>query len=159
MREKLSSSAQRVQDALQAFGLTCRVVEMPQTTRTAEDAARAVGCTVGQIVKSLIFRGKQSGKPILVATSGANRVDEKKIAALIGESIGKADAEFVRENTGFAIGGVPPMGHVQHVTVLLDEDLIQYEEIWAAAGTPRAVFKLTPDDLQKITDGKVVAVK
>jgi prolyl-tRNA editing enzyme YbaK/EbsC (Cys-tRNA(Pro) deacylase) len=159
MREKLSSSAQRVQDALQAFGLTCRVVEMPQTTRTAEDAARAVGCTVGQIVKSLIFRGKQSGKPILVATSGANRVDEKKIAALIGESIGKADAEFVRENTGFAIGGVPPMGHVQHVTVLLDEDLMQYKEIWAAAGTPRAVFKLTPDDLQKITDGKVIAVK
>jgi len=159
MIEKLSSSAQRVQDALQAFGLTCRVVEMPQTTRTAEDAARAVGCTVGQIVKSLIFRGKQSGKPILVATSGANRVDEKKIAALIGESIGKADAEFVRENTGFAIGGVPPMGHVQRVTVFLDEDLIQYKEIWAAAGTPKAVFKLTPDDLQKITDGKVVAVK
>ena len=159
MTKKLSSSAQKVQDALKTHGLICRVVEMPQTTRTAEDAARAVGCMVGQIVKSLIFKGKASGKPVLVATSGANRVDEKKIAALIGESIGKADAEFVRENTGFAIGGVPPAGHVRHVTVFIDADLMQYEEIWAAAGTPRAVFKLTPQDLQKITDGTVVPVK
>jgi prolyl-tRNA editing enzyme YbaK/EbsC (Cys-tRNA(Pro) deacylase) len=159
MTKKMSSSAQKVQDALKALGLTCRVVEMAHTTRTAEDAARAVGCRVGQIVKSLIFKGKGSGKPVLVATSGTNRVDENKMAALIGESIGKADAEFVRKNTGFAIGGVPPAGHVRHVTVFIDEDLMQYEEIWAAAGTPRAVFKLTPEDLRKITNGIVIAVK
>jgi prolyl-tRNA editing enzyme YbaK/EbsC (Cys-tRNA(Pro) deacylase) len=159
MAQNLSSSAQKVQDALNAFGLTCRVVEMPQTTRTADDAARAVGCTVGQIVKSLIFIGKQSGRPVLVATSGANRVDKKKLADLIGESPGRADADFVRKTTGYAIGGVPPTGHVQNITVFIDEDLIQYEEIWAAAGTPRAVFKLTPRDLLKITGGKVVAVK
>ncbi len=159
MTEKLSSSAQKVQDALKAFGLTCRVVEMPQTTRTAEDAARAVGCTVGQIVKSLIFKGELSGKPVLAATSGANRVDEKKLSEIMGEPPGKADADFVRETTGFAIGGVPPTGHAQPVTVFIDEDLMQYEEIWAAAGTPRAVFKLSPQDLVKITNGEVVAVK
>jgi prolyl-tRNA editing enzyme YbaK/EbsC (Cys-tRNA(Pro) deacylase) len=159
MTEKLSSSAQRVQDALKAFGLACQVVEMPQTTRTAEDAARAVGCTVGQIVKSLIFKGKQSGKPVLVAASGANRVDEKKLSEIMGEPPGKADADFVRKTTGYAIGGVPPTGHAQPVAVFIDEDLLQYEEIWAAAGTPRAVFKLTPQDLQKITGGQVVSVK
>ena len=159
MDQNLSSSAQKVQDMLKAFGLTCQVVEMPQTTRTAADAARAVGCEVGQIVKSLIFRGKQSGRPVLVATSGANRVDENKLAEQIGETPAKADADFVRKTTGYAIGGVPPTGHVQTVTVIIDEDLMQYEEIWAAAGTPRAVFKLTPDDLLKITDGKIVRVK
>lgn len=159
MAEKLSLSAQKVQDALNARGLICQVVEMPQTTRTAEDAAQAVGSTVGQIVKSLIFRGKQTGKPILVATSGANRVNEKKLAQRLGEPIGKADPDFVRERTGFAIGGVPPAGHASPLEVYIDEDLMQFEEIWAAAGTPRAVFKLTPADLLKITGGTVVPVK
>lgn len=159
MAEKLSSSAQKVQDALKTDGVDCLVVEMPQTTRTAADAARAVGCTVGQIVKSLIFRGKNTGKPILVATSGANRVNEEKLAQILGESPGKADPDFVREKTGFAIGGVPPTGHAGPVDVYIDEDLMQFEEIWAAAGTPRAVFKLSPEDLKKITGGKVIAVK
>ena len=159
MKDKLSSSAQKVQNALKARGLTCQVVEMPQTTRTAEDAARAVGCKVGQIVKSLIFIGKKTGNPILVATSGANRVNEKKLTQLLGESIGKADPEFVRETTGFAIGGVPPTGHTGPVEVIIDEDLMQFEEIWAAAGTPRAVFKLTPKELRKITGGTVISVK
>ena len=159
MDQNLSSSAQKVQDALKACGLSCQVVKMPQTTRTAHDAARAVGCEVGQIVKSLIFKGKQSGRPVLVATSGANRVDEKILDELMGEPPGKADADFVRKTTGYAIGGVPPTGHVQPVMVLIDEDLMQYEEIWAAAGTPKAVFKLTPQDLLKITDGKVVSIK
>ena len=159
MAEKLSSSAQKVQDALKTEGVDCQVVEMPQTTRTAADAARAVGCTVGQIVKSLIFQGKQTGKPILVATSGANRVNEKKLARDLGEPLGRADPDFVREKTGFAIGGVPPTGHTGPVDVYIDEDLMLFEEIWAAAGTPRAVFKLTPEDLKKITGGKVIAVK
>ena len=159
MAEKLSSSAQKVQDALKTEGVDCLVVEMPQTTRTAADAARAVGCTVGQIVKSLIFKGKNTGKPILVATSGANRVNEEKLAQILRESPGKADPDFVREKTGFAIGGVPPTGHAGPVDVYIDEDLMQFEEIWAAAGTPRAVFKLSPEDLKKITGGTVIAVK
>ena len=159
MPAKLSSSARKVQQALQAYGLSCQVVEMPQSTRTAEDAARAVGCRLGQIVKSLIFQGKQSLQPILVTVSGANRVNEKKLAGLIDEPISMADADFVRAKTGFVIGGVPPVGHSRRLKVLIDEDLLQYEEIWAAAGTPRAVFKLTPQQLQRITDGQVVAVK
>ena len=159
MAEKLSSSAQKVQDALRANGLVCQVVEMPQTTRTAEDAAQAVGSSVGQIVKSLIFKGKRTGKPILVATSGANRVNEKKLTQRLGEPIGKADPDFVREKTGFAIGGVAPTGHAGPIEIYIDEDLMQFEEIWAAAGTPRAVFKLTPADLLKITNGTVISVK
>jgi prolyl-tRNA editing enzyme YbaK/EbsC (Cys-tRNA(Pro) deacylase) len=159
MTQNLSSSARKVQQTLNENGVSCQVVEMPQATRTAEDAARAVGCQVGQIVKSLIFRGKQSHQAILVATSGANRVDEKIITTLIAEPLSKADAEFVRKQTGFAIGGVPPVGHAQSIRIFIDEDLLQYNEIWAAAGTPRAVFKLTPQELQKITNGQVVAVK
>ena len=99
----LRPSAQKVQDALKASGLETQVVEMPQTTRTADDAAQAVGCQVGQIVKSLVFKGKQTRQPILVATSGANRVNEKKISALISEPLTKADADFVRQKTGFAV--------------------------------------------------------
>lgn len=159
MPQNLSSSAQRVQEALNKYGVSCQVVEMPQSTRTAEDAARAVGCQVGQIVKSLIFQGKQSHQALLVATSGANRVNEKKIATLISEPLSKADADIVREQTGFAIGGVPPVGHAQPIRIFIDEDLLQYDEIWAAAGTPKAVFKLTPNELQKITGGQVVSVK
>ena len=159
MMQKLSSSAGKVQEALKEFGVSCQVVEMPQSTRTADDAARAVGCQVGQIVKSLIFKGKNSQEAILVATSGANRVNEKKIASLIAEPISQANPEFVREKTGFAIGGVPPVGHIQKIRIFIDEDLLQYDEIYAAAGTPKALFKLTPADLQKITNGKVVSVK
>jgi prolyl-tRNA editing enzyme YbaK/EbsC (Cys-tRNA(Pro) deacylase) len=159
MSQNLSSSADKVQQALNEFGVPCQVVEMPQSTLTAEDAARAVGCRVGQIVKSLIFRGKKSQEALLVATSGSNRVNEKKISTLISEPISQADPDFVREKTGFAIGGVPPVGHVQQIRIFIDEDLLQYEEIYAAAGNPRALFKLTPADLQKITDGQVVSVK
>ena len=159
MPQNLNSSAQKVQEALNKYSVSCQVVEMPQSTRTAEDAARAVGCQVGQIVKSLVFQGKQSHQALLVATSGANRVNEKKIAGLISEPLSKADADFVRDKTGFAIGGVPPVAHAQPIRIFIDEDLLQYDEIWAAAGTPRALFKLTPRDLQKITDGQVVSVK
>jgi len=156
---QLSSSAQKVQDALHNLGFDLTVIERAESTRTAQEAAERVGVTLGQIVKSLIFKGKTSNKPILVLTSGANRVDEKRIKAYVGEKIVRADAEFVREVTGYAIGGVPPIAHLQQMETYLDEDLMQYDLIWAAAGTPNAVFELTPNDLQKMTEGKVVQVK
>jgi len=159
MSAKLKSSALRVQEALQDNGLTCEIVQMQDTTRTAEDAARAVGCVVGQIVKSLVFEGRQSHRPVLVVTSGANRVNEKAIGQKLAESIKMAKPEFVREMTGFAIGGVPPVGHRHALKIFIDEDLLQYEEIWAAAGTPHAVFKLTPEELKTITNGEVISVK
>jgi Cys-tRNA(Pro) deacylase len=159
MSKKLKPSAQRVQEALQDHGLTCEVVQMQDTTRSAEDAARAVGCEVGQIVKSLIFEGTQSHQPVLVVTSGANRANEKTIGHKLAESIKMAAPEFVREMTGFAIGGVAPVGHRHPLKIFIDEDLLQYEEIWAAAGTPHAVFKLTPDELKMITNGTVISVK
>lgn len=155
----LSGSAQRVQDALAEKGVGLQVVELPDTTRTAQEAADAIGCTVGQIAKSLIFEGKDSGRAVLVIASGDNRVDTKKIAAALGEAIGKANATFVREETGFVIGGVPPVGHRQPLPTFIDQDLQQYEEIWAAAGTPFAVFRLTPAELVEIAPGRVMEVK
>lgn len=158
MSASLSASAQKVQDALTALGLPCRVVELPASTRTAQEAADAVGGLVGQIVKSLVFRGARTDTPILVLASGANRVNEARLGELSGEPIAKADAEFVRTHTGFAIGGVAPLGHPTPLTTYIDADLLQYAEIWAAAGTPKAVFALTPADLQTITGGRVVTV-
>jgi prolyl-tRNA editing enzyme YbaK/EbsC (Cys-tRNA(Pro) deacylase) len=134
-------------------------MEMPQTTRSAAEAATAIGCNVEQIAKSLVFKTKQTGKPILVIASGVNRVKEKRIETVLGERLDKADADFVREHTGFAIGGVPPVGHASSFDIFIDEDLLQYEEIWAAAGTPFAVFRLTPADLVKMTGGQVITVK
>ena len=159
MNAKLKPSAQKVQAALEAYGLSCNVVEMQETTRSAEDAARAVGCQVGQIVKSLVFKGKRSNQPVLVVASGANRVNEKALGQHVSEPIKMAKADFVREMTGFAIGGVPPVGHQTKLNIFIDEDLLQYSEIWAAAGTPHAVFKLTPDQLKMITEGTVISVK
>lgn len=155
----LSPSSQKVQDLLFSLGYTSQVQESTVTTRTAADAAAQVGCDVGQIVKSLIFKGSVSGKPILVLTSGSNRVDEKNIGVHAAETILRADPEFVRAVTGFAIGGVPPIGHLQPMETYLDEDLMQYPEIWAAAGTPNSVFKLTPKELEEMTKGKVIKVK
>ena len=159
MAETLSPSAQKVQDVLVAQGYTCQVQELPQTTRSAAEAAQAIGCTVAQIAKSLIFKTRQSQKPVLVIASGVNRVNEKKFAALIGEPIERPDADFVRLHTGFAIGGVPPIAHAETLDTYIDEDLQQYPVIWAAAGTPFAVFQLTPADLLKMTGGKVVTIK
>jgi prolyl-tRNA editing enzyme YbaK/EbsC (Cys-tRNA(Pro) deacylase) len=159
MSHTLSNSAQRVQEALQAQGVACQVVELPDSTRSAQEAADAIGCQVAQIVKSLVFVGKQTQQPVLVLASGANRVNEKKLKALLEEPIKKASAEFVRDTTGFAIGGVPPVGHRQALTTFIDEDLLQYDDIWAAAGTPHAVFKLTPVELATIAGGRVIAVK
>lgn len=159
MDATLSASAKRVQDALHGFGLDCRVKELTESTRTAVDAANAVGCDVGQIVKSLVFRGKSSGRAVFVVASGANMVDEKALAAIVGEKIGRADPDFVREQTGFAIGGVSPVGHPAPLQTYVDEDLLGYEEIWAAAGTPNALFSLTPQQLCQITSGEVAAIK
>lgn len=155
----LSPSAQKVQQALHALGVDLAVVELPGSTRTAVEAAQAVGCEVGQIVKSLIFKARRSGRPVLVIASGPNRVDERRIEALLGEPLGKADADFVRQHTGFVIGGVPPVGHTEKLITYIDEDLLLYPEIWAAAGTPHAVFRLTPAELVKIADGLVTTVK
>ena len=159
MTDPLSASAQKVQETLIALGYGQRqVVELPDSTRTAAEAAAAIGCEVAQIAKSLVFKGATSGQPILVIASGAHRVDTGKIAELVGEPIEKPDADYVREKTGFVIGGVPPVGHPQQLATFIDQDLRQYATIWAAAGTPRAVFELTPDDLAQMTGGRVVAV-
>jgi len=155
----LSPSAQKIQDLLYSLGYTYSVIEHVESTRTAQEAADRAGCELGQIVKSLIFRGRTSGKPVLVLTSGANRADEKRIAQYAGEPIGRAEAEFVRTATGYAIGGVPPIGHNERMETFLDEDFLMYETIWAAAGTPNAIFELNTEDLQKMTSGKVVKVK
>jgi prolyl-tRNA editing enzyme YbaK/EbsC (Cys-tRNA(Pro) deacylase) len=159
MNEVLSSSARKIQDALNSLGMSLDVVELSASTRTAVEAAEAIGCEVGQIVKSLVFKAKRSERPVLVIASGKNRVDEKKIEMLIGESLGKADADFVRLHTGFVIGGVPPLGHTEKLETFIDEDLLEYTEVWAAAGTPNAIFRLNPEDLVKMTGGRLTKIQ
>jgi prolyl-tRNA editing enzyme YbaK/EbsC (Cys-tRNA(Pro) deacylase) len=156
---KLSPSAQKVQDALNTHQIQLEVVELPGSTRSAAEAAQAIGCRVEQIAKSLIFRTLQTNRPVLVIASGVNRVNEKKLFPRLGEPIGKADAEFVRIETGFVIGGVPPVGHIKPLETFIDEDLLQYPEIWAAAGTPHAVFRLSSANLLRITSGEVISIK
>lgn len=158
-RAILSASAKIVQEALVKLGYSYQVIELSQTTRSAQEAAQAVGCQLGQIVKSLIFRGRLSSSPVLVLVSGSNRVNESRVAAILEEPIEKADAEFVKEKTGFSIGGVPPLGHKTPMKAFVDEDLLQYDVVWAAAGTPYAVFALSPSDLLKMTAGVVISVK
>jgi Cys-tRNA(Pro) deacylase len=149
-----------VQEALKALGFVhYQVMEFTQTTRSAAEAAQAVGCHVSQIVKSIIFRTQETHKPILILVSGVNRVDEKKLSELLQEKIEKPDAEFVRAKTGFAIGGVGPVGHSEKLITFIDEDLLKFDEVWAAAGNPNAVFKLSPRDLVAMSDGRVVSVK
>lgn len=155
---ELSGAAQHVQDELRRLGFTNTVFELAIPVRTAADAAREAGCEVGQIVKSLIFRAATSGRGVLVLTSGANRVDEAKLATLLGEPIGRADPAFVREHTGFAIGGVPPIGHRGPMVTFIDEDLLKRTELWAAAGHPNSLFRLTPDELVRMSGGKVAQV-
>jgi Cys-tRNA(Pro) deacylase len=154
MKKASAPSAVRVQELL---GPQFAVVEFDQPTGTSAEAAAAIGCHVAQIAKSLVFRGV-SGRPVLVVASGSNRVDERKVGTLIGEKIERADADFVRQKTGYAIGGVPPVGHAVAPEVLLDTDLQSFDTIWAAAGTPNAVFRLTPDDLQLLTAGRFAEI-
>ena len=150
----LSPTAQRVQDVLDAAGVATRVVEYAEPGRTSAQAAAIIGCTVGQIAKSLVFRAA-SGRAVLVIASGAHRVDEARVAATLGESIGKADAAFVRAVTGYAIGGIPPLGHAQALATLVDRDLLRYDVVYAAGGTPHAMFPLTPADLVRVSGGTV----
>jgi prolyl-tRNA editing enzyme YbaK/EbsC (Cys-tRNA(Pro) deacylase) len=158
MQDSLSSSAKKVQKALQSLGFGYDVVELPDTTRSAKDAACAIGCSVDQIAKSIVFKAMKSENPVIVIASGSNMVNEKTISGYLSEPVAKADADFVREHTGFSIGGVPPVGHNKKLSTFIDEDLLKYEEIWAAAGTPHAVFRLSPADLVKMTDARVVSI-
>ncbi len=148
-----------MQAALTASGVASQVVELPDSTRSAREAAGAIGCRVEQIVKSLVFHGGRTGRPVLVLASGPNRVNETLLGELLGEPAERADAGFVRQHTGFAIGGVPPLGHPGPLLTIIDEDLLGYAELWAAAGTPHAVFKLTPAELQAVTAGQVARIK
>ena len=159
MTDSLSASGKRFQDALSARGLSHQVTELAQGTRTAVEAAQAVGCQVGQIAKSLVFKGKNTDKALLVVASGSNRVNEARLSSLVSEPVERPDADFVRDQTGFSIGGVPPFSHSQPLETFIDDDLLQYQEIWAAAGNPRALFRLTPQDLLKMTGGQVVSLK
>lgn len=161
--DALPASALKVQAALRARGHDGPVVTFAESTRTSAEAAAAIGCTVGQIAKSLVFKTKATGRPVLVIASGANRVDEKAVAAVLseqtgGEKIGRADAAFVRAATGYAIGGVPPVGHEAPILIVIDRDLLHYEDIWAAAGTPNAVFRLSPATLEALTGGTVADI-
>ena len=154
----LSASAQRVQDALAAAEVATVVTEYGVPARTSAEAALVLGCAVAQIAKSLVFRAA-SGRPVLVIASGANRVDEAKVAVRVGESIGKADAAFVRQATGYAIGGIPPLALAQPLLTLIDRDLLRHDTIYAAGGTPHAMFPLSPADLVRIAGGDVADVK
>ena len=156
--EALSASATRVANELRRLGITAQVTEMPASTRTASDAAGAVGCEIGQIVKSLVFKSRGTGGPLLVLVSGADRVDEARLAEVAGGEVERADASFVRSRTGFAIGGVPPLGHSEAIPTYLDEGLLAYEVVWAAAGTPNAVFPVKPAELVRATSATVVCV-
>lgn len=158
MPSSLKPSAQRVQDALAARGFTNQVVELPDSTHTAAAAAAAIGCSAGQIAKSILFVGKQSGRAVLVIASGANRIDEKALQQQMGEKVRKADADAVRSFTGYAIGGVPPLGHAQPLITYIDQDLLAYPQIWAAAGHANAIFALTGAELVTMTGGEVVAI-
>jgi prolyl-tRNA editing enzyme YbaK/EbsC (Cys-tRNA(Pro) deacylase) len=158
-KSPLKASARRVQEALAALGFGFEVRQFPESTRTSAEAAAAIGCVVGQIAKSLVFRARPSDRPVLIIASGANRIDEQKLGRLIGETIERASADFVRETTGFSIGGVPPVGHSRPPVTVIDRDLLAFDEVWAAAGTPNAVFRLTPEDLVKMTGGRVAEVK
>jgi prolyl-tRNA editing enzyme YbaK/EbsC (Cys-tRNA(Pro) deacylase) len=154
----LPPAAERVRKAAEALGLSIAVRVMPAATRTAEEAAAACGCAVGQIVKSLIFKGKESERPYLFLVSGINRVNEKAVGGRLGETIVRPDADFVRAATGFAIGGVAPIGHNPPLVPYIDTDLLQYGTVWAAAGTPNAVFEVDPRRLATATSAVTITV-
>ena len=158
MQEPLTDGAQRIQTQLAALGFPNTVIQLPHSTRTAQEAAEAVGCEVSQIAKSIVFRLTRSGLPLLVVASGTHRVNEQRLAQECHEGVEKADANFVRDHTGFVIGGVPPFGHVESIRTIIDVDLLHFSSIWAAAGHPQAVFELTPDQLIQMTHGDVMAV-
>ena len=154
----LPDSTAKVQSTAARLGLDVTVRDMPASTRTAEEAATACGVTVGQIVKSLVFLGAQTGKPYLLLVSGTNRVNESGVATHLGEGVKRPDGRSVRDLTGFAIGGIPPFGHDVPLATYMDQDLLQYDVVWAAAGTPKAVFSADPKKLRDAVGAKVIAV-
>jgi prolyl-tRNA editing enzyme YbaK/EbsC (Cys-tRNA(Pro) deacylase) len=155
---KNTNSVARVLNALEDLELAAQVLDLPASTRTAEKAAEAVGCHVSQIVKSLVFTAEKEKQPILILTSGSNRVNESIIASQINQKVEFANPDFVREKTGFAIGGVAPIGHINPIETFIDRDLLKYDEIWAAAGSPHTVFSIRPDDLVRACKGKIISV-
>jgi prolyl-tRNA editing enzyme YbaK/EbsC (Cys-tRNA(Pro) deacylase) len=159
MSVTLSATAQRVQDVLRAAGSSAVIREHAEACRTSVEAAVVLGCTVGQIAKSVIFKGETSGQSILVVASGANRVDVEKVAALASEKPGKADANFVREHTGFVIGGVSPIAHAKSGKVFFDQDLLQFETVYPAGGTPQAMFAIAPGELITISGATLADVR
>ena len=151
MKPARHPTALRTAQLLRDAGVEAQVVEFEQPTRTSAEAAAAIGCSVAEIAKSIVFRGRTSGLAVVVVASGDNRVSEAKVAAKVDEPLARADADFVRMATGYAIGGVAPIGHAQPVKLLLDEDLRRFRTVWAAGGTPYSVFPLTPDQLRSVT--------
>jgi len=147
------------QNIISDFGLSHQVLEFEESTHSAQDAADAIGCKLGQIVKSIVFKGTQSGNPIVVLTCGDNLVDIEKIRKIANEDLEKANAEFVRESTGYSIGGVPPFGHTSAFHIYFDEDFMKYELLWAAAGTPNAVFPISPLELKQITKAEEANIR
>ncbi len=154
--ESLPRGARRVRAALVELGLPAEIVRLADSTRTAPEAAAAVGCELGAIVKSLVMRGARSGEPVLALVSGANRADEAAIESLVGEPIARPDAAYVREVTGYSIGGIPPVAHPRGIPTVMDEDLLRFEVVWAAAGHPHAVFGIAPGALVTATRARVV---
>ena len=159
MTHESHAGVRRVREALEDLGFEARIVELERTARSAAEAADALGVRVEQIVKSLVLRGRETGRPVLVLAGGANRVNEERISDLVSEPVEMADAGYVREKTGFSIGGVPPVGHAERLLTFVDEDLLEEEEVWAAAGHTHVVFGLEPAGLVKSTGARVVAVK
>ncbi|MEM7300803.1 MAG: YbaK/EbsC family protein [Pseudomonadota bacterium] len=155
---ELPPACKRVQDAASELGLEIDVVVHAQSSRTAEEAAEACGCIVGEIIKSLVFQNKDDETPILLLVSGKNRVHEKRVGRLIGCRLTRPDANYVRSVTGFAIGGIPPLGHAQRIAVYMDEDLLGYERVFAAAGTPTSVFPVSPKELMQVTGAQAICV-
>ncbi|WP_299605896.1 YbaK/EbsC family protein [uncultured Tateyamaria sp.] len=149
----MSKSLKRVRAALDAAKIDTRIMETP-LARTAADAANAIGCEIDQIAKSIIFQGQDSGRAVLFITAGGNTVDATKAAVVAGEALGKADAALIRAQTGFAIGGVSPVGHLNPIRTYLDPRLVDFDVVWAAAGTPHHVFRIKPDDLREISDAQ-----
>jgi prolyl-tRNA editing enzyme YbaK/EbsC (Cys-tRNA(Pro) deacylase) len=147
----LTPAEQRVADALSQFGLPGKVIVLETLATTAVMAADALGVEVGRIVKSLIFKGAETGKPYMLLVSGANRVHEKRVGRQLGEVLERADADFVKDVTGFSIGGVSPFGHPAPLSMVIDEAFFTFDTIWAAAGNPRSVFEITPADLERTT--------
>jgi prolyl-tRNA editing enzyme YbaK/EbsC (Cys-tRNA(Pro) deacylase) len=154
----MSSAIERFEEAARAAGLSLEIERFPQGTKTAADAAQAIGCEIGQIVKSLVFMA--DGRPFLALTSGSNRADPELLAGLVGSiEVRRANPDEAREATGYAIGGTPPLGHPSRLLVLVDRDLLSYEVVWAAAGTPDSVFPITPRELLRTTNAQVADFK